>query len=1114
MLEQPWRIELFGGLKAEQGRRTITRFRTHKTAALLAYLAYYRNRMHPREELIELLWPDTTLEAGRVSLRTALASLRAQLEPPGAQANSVLIADRVHLQLNPHAITTDVADFESMLKEAAQATDPEARIGKLTQAIVLYRGELLPGHYEDWAILERERLAESAFRALHQLALAAEQHGDRAYALEITHRALTMDPLREEIHGHLMRLYAAEGNLPAVQRQYQELERLLREVLDTAPDAATRKLLTELTGGTSPPSTHHLPPVLPTKERPRSPSARPASPEPPSVSLVTPDAVLPAPHLPLPLTRFFGREQEIEWVLAQLQPPDLRLPSGSEEKGETHYPRTSEAASDGIGSAGQQGTTRLFTLTGIGGTGKTRLALEAAQRLRGAYGGRVWFVLLADLTDPCRLGDVIADTLLLPRTPSRTDLEQIVEALDGQPALLVLDNFEHLLAAEAEDTADADPDHAPEPNAPAEGTLRVKALLQRLPQLACLATSRQPLGIEGERELPLSPLPTPGTRGMPERLMEFPSVQLFVDRAQAVKPDFQVTPRNASAVAALCHRLEGIPLALELAAAWARTLTPAQILSRLESRFDLLVTRRRDYIPRHQTLRAAIEWSCRLLSPELQRFFAHLAVFAGGWTLEAAEQVCEQPQALDALTQLQERSLVIGETTEISETAMRFRMLETLRDYAQEQLSATEWAYGTERHAAYFLQMAEESEQHQTGPDVKACLDRLEQDHDNLRAALQRSLAQIDGQAGAARWGGDREGEGAGARILTSEPEARLPALELGLRLAGALWRFWYVRIHISEGRMWMESLLARAASEEKTSLHAKVLTGAANLAYAQSDVAGALALHLQALEIRRKIGHTDGIIATLGNLGILALNRGDLTEARALQEEALALARTTDNRVRLSNTLNNLGNVAVRQEDYTAARRCFEEGLALKRTLGDVAGSATILTNLGDVSYCLGDYRQAQAYLEEGLALKREVGDQVGIAIALVNLGNVFCAQGQYDAALRQHRESLALWREMGHKLGIAHVLEGLAQLATAQRRTERAVWLYGAATSLREAIASPLTEASKMQQERTLAEAHRQLGEEAYTSCWDRGYVGSLEQNIIAAMDLTEAPERAMQP
>jgi predicted ATPase len=395
------------------------------------------------------------------------------------------------------------------------------------------------------------------------------------------------------------------------------------------------------------------------------------------------------------------------------------------------------------------------TLTGPGGTGKTRLALQVAERLTQPFAGAVWFAGLADIADPNLIADAILTGLRVPRSPQREPLDQAVEALTKQPSLLVLDNFEHLVEG---------------------GTATVQALLSGVPNLTVLVTSRQLLGLSGEREFALKPLPTPGGADTPERLSAFDSVRLFIDRAQASRPDFQITNANAPAVAELCDRLEGIPLALELAAARAQVLTPTQMLAQLAHRFDFLSSRKRDVTDRQRTLKGAIDWSYRLLAPELQRFFARLSVFRGGWTVEAAEAVCEEPLALDYLAQLRECSLLL--TEEEGGQEICFRLMDSLRDYARERLEEQDNAQGGtwQRHAEHFLGHAREHLPRFRTPEEGASLRALHMHSGNLHEAMawarrpdtarcthrsrSRWAARCTGAATTARRSADRAGPG------------------------------------------------------------------------------------------------------------------------------------------------------------------------------------------------------------------------------------------------------------------------------------------------------------------------------------------------------------------
>jgi predicted ATPase/DNA-binding winged helix-turn-helix (wHTH) protein len=702
-------------------------------------------------------------------------------------------------------------------------------------------------------------------------------------------------------------------------------------------------------------------------------------------SLLPNDARPAAARLPVQLTRFFGREPDIERLTALLCSPEMRL----------------------------------VTLTGLGGAGKTRLALEVAGRLREAFPGPICFVALADLTAASRIPDAILDALGHPRSASVPPPVQVTDALHGQPSLLVLDNFEHLIE---------------------DGALYLRDLLAVVPTLTCLVTSRQRLGIAGEREFPLLPLPTPEKTDTPERLAAFAGVALFVDRAQAARPDFQVTAGNGADVAALCRRLEGIPLAIELAAARAKALTPAQMLSQLDSRFDFLVSRRQDAVPRHRTLRAALDWSCALLPAPVARFFARMSAFRGGWTLEAAEAVGEVTAALalDYLEQLQDGSLVVAEERE---GGMRFRMLETVRERAAEILDDVEAGAVGRRHADYFLRLAEEAEPQLLGALQVRWLDRLEAEHDNLRAALD--FRRTDGGDGAA---------------------------QAGLRLAGALWRFWSVRGHIIEGRERLAAELSRTVSSEEG-------------------------------EATRE--HAEARARALNGAGNLADHQGDYAAARSLYEECLALRRRLEDRAGVAVALNNLGQVAYDQGDYARAHSLFDESLALWWELGSQWGIAYLLDNKGLVARSQGDDAAADSLFEVSLAIRRELGDKWAIGASLVNLGIEAGDAGDTTRARSLLEESVALWRELGDRRGAARCLDAFAEIWGVQGESERAARLLGVAEALREAVHSSIPLPERARHDRCVAAMRAALGEEALACAWAEGRAMTLEQAVACALE-----------
>ena len=677
-------------------------------------------------------------------------------------------------------------------------------------------------------------------------------------------------------------------------------------------------------------------------------------------------------------------------------------------------------------------TTRLLTLTGSGGSGKTRLCLQVAADLLDRYFDGVWLTELAPLTDPALVSQAVADVLGVREEPGKPLLRTLTDALKAKRLLLILDNCEHLAAACAALAAD---------------------LLRNCPQVHLLASSREPLNVAGEQiyRIPSLSLPDPRQAHSVESLSQFEAVRLFIERTQAVQASFAVTNANAPAVAQVCWRLDGIPLALELAAARVRSLPVEEINTRLDQRFRLLTGGSRTVLPRQQTLRALIDWSYDLLTEPEKTVLCRLSVFTGGWTLSAAEAVCageaiEEWEVLDLLTGLGDKSLVVYE--EGAGGTGRYRLLETVRQYAGDRLQeggASEEVQG--RAASWFLALAEEAEPQLLRQHGAAWLERLETEHDNLRASLSWNEHTDEGSAS----GGE-----AGLR------------LENGLRLAGALWRFWFMRGHHSEGRRWLGRTLERSQGGEGT--------------------AG-----LEALAVRSK---------ALNGAGNLALNQGDYAAARALHEASLAIRRQLGNQKGIADSLGNLGNVAYRQRDYVEARAFQMESLAINRGLGNQQGIANALINLGLVAERQGDNAAAWALHEESLTICRQLGNQQGIANALGNLGGVTYRQGDFLAARALHEECLTILRQLRDQQGITETLEGMAAVAAALNQMSQAAQLWGAASSLRETIGCPLPPGGQEEMDKLVASGRLTLGEYAFTAAWDAGRALSWEQAVEYAL------------
>ena len=692
------------------------------------------------------------------------------------------------------------------------------------------------------------------------------------------------------------------------------------------------------------------------------------------------------PALPVPPTALLGREHEVAAVRALL-------------------------LGEGV---------RLVTLTGPGGIGKTRLGLQVAAELSEHFGDGVFFVSLAPISDPALVAPTIARALNLREIERGTrPPEEILEAyLAGKRVLLLLDNFEQVTAA------------AP----------LVADLLAQCPGLSALVTSREPLHLRGEREYPLPPLALPSTPADATTLARYPATALFLERALAVKPDFTIADTTAAAIAEICARLDGLPLAIELAAARVKHLSPEALVARLSSRLGLLTAGPRDLPDRQRTLRDAIAWSYDLLAPAEQMLFRRLAVFAGGCTLEAAEAICPaggglEIDVLEGLASLTDKSLVREADTGV-EHEPRYTMLETIREFSLEQLAASGEADALRRaHADYFLDLAQRAEPFLTGAQQGLWLERLDREHGNLRLALA--------------WARD---SGASA---------------LGLRLAAAIWRFWYTRGDLSEGRGWLEELLARTAAPEAgalqlQSIRARALVGAATLSSIQFDPDRATMQGEESLRLGRELGDKAVMADALNVLGLLALHRGDVARAAAL----------------------------------------CAEGLALDRELGDPWATARALLSLGQSAYAQANYAHAGALFTEGLALMRQAGSISHSATALLYLGHVAREQGDLARAARNYRESLAMSQGLGDKLRMARGLEGLATLGGVQGHAAHAARLLGAAAAVRETLGASVHPLDRTAIDRATTALRAQLGAEAFAAAWEAGHALELDEAFYEAL------------
>ena len=773
----------------------------------------------------------------------------------------------------------------------------------------------------------------------------------------------------------------------------------------------------------------------------------------------------PKHNLPSQLTSFIGREKEIETVKHLIAP---------------------------------HGGGRLLTLTGAGGSGKTRLALQVAYATLDVFPDGVWFIDFAPLTDQALVPQSLLTTLGLSEQAGRSTLAIVSDFLQPKQALLILDNCEHLIQACAQ---------------------LAETLLRACPTLHILATSREALGVAGETPYLVPTLTTPDpTHASLDTLPQYEAVRLFVERAQTVWPGFALTVDNMPAIAQVCHQLDGIPLTIELAAARVKALRVEQIASRLEDRFRLLIRGARTDLPRHQTLHALIDWSHDLLAETERALFRRLAVFAGRWTLDAAEAVCvgddvEADAVLDLMTQLVNKSLVISERVQGKDA--RYHMLETIRQYASERLlEANEGEQLRNRHLDFFLQWAERAEPKLHGPEQLEWLDQIETELDNLRAALEWDLAQAEHG-------------------------------EASLRLASALLSFWSLRGRVSEGRVWLDRALKSSAASAASIVRAKALHAAGYLARLHGDTMAARALLEASIDLWRALGPVGntGLAQTLANLAEVMRRLGDPAAARSLASEAVALCREQGERWNLAYALSSLGYALRDQEEFALARSVLNESVTLWQDLGDLWGLRVAISYRGDVALREGDYKlahdhqakcitiaqqlrdteglalaledfgiaalnmgdrgQTKPYFQESFDLFRKLGNKTGQAICLYYFGYLAQFEGDNQAAQNFFEQELALARTTGPLWLGAQALSGLAAVAAANGHAWRAARLWGAADARAEAAATYEDAADAQFNRHAEALIVAQIGEAAFERVRAEGRAMTFEQAADYALE-----------
>jgi predicted ATPase/DNA-binding SARP family transcriptional activator/DNA-binding CsgD family transcriptional regulator len=988
------RIQLLGGFTVWVGAREMegSAWRLRKAASLVKVLALSPGHLLHRDQAMYLLWPDLGRRAASNSLRQTLYVARRVLSPEAAMGSHYLRSAGESLVLCPESdLWIDVGVFQETAATARRAGEP----APYRAAIELYAGDLLPeDRYEQWAEEERKGLRTIYLTLLDELAVLYEERGDYGLAADTLRRSLLAEPTNEEAHAGLMRVYALLGRRREALAQYGQLRGLLSRELGAEPDDTTNRLHQEIAAG-------------------RSPSPR--------ISAAGRSPMVPATenkhNLPAPRTSFVGREREMAEAKRALS------------------------------------MTRLLTLTGAGGSGKTRLALEVARDLAGLYPDGVWFVELAPIYEPDLVPRAVAEALGIRELPNEPLIATLKDACREMTVLLVLDNCEHLLHAAA---------------------FLADTLLDACPEVKVLATSREPLNVAGETTRQVSPLDVPDLKREPSvGLLEgTESSRLFLERAAHRSPTFALTPSSTRAVAEVCIGLAGIPLAIELAAVRVGTLSVEQISERLRDSLGLLTTGSRTASPRQRTLRGALDWSHDLLSLDERVLFHRLSVFAGGWSLEATESAAsgssiERGDVLELLTGLVDKSLVVAEATE--EDGLRYRLLEPVRQYARQKLDDSGEAENARRgHAEFYAALAEEAEPRFRGPEEAAYSRLLETEHDNMRAALSWSLD-----------GGD-------------------PGL--GLRLAAALRWFWNARGHLNEGAKQFEKALT--VCNEASASRAGAFYGWGHILRKQSLFDRAEACFEESLALYEELGDEAHVADSLEALGLVAADRGDAVRASSLLERGLISARKSGNTAVFPSILNSLAMIAFEGQDLERAQRLWGEALTLSREQGNVFGAASALMLMGYAELVRVNHVRATALLQEALILYREIGVKINEARCLRCLGVATTFQDNPQHARTLLQESLEAFRELGSKVDIAENLDALALTAGALGEDLRAARLWGAAEGIRRAFEAPWGPTDRLLYEPWLVVARDRLDEGTWETEWTEGKVMGLEGAIEYAL------------
>ncbi len=979
------KLSLLGTLQVFLDEQLVAGFESAKVRALLAYLAGHPERPHNRDALTGLLWPEQAEATARTNLRQALSNLRRTINDQGADPPFLLVSREV-VRFNPDAdYWLDVALFTTLLDACSRHAHRRPELctpcaQRLAEAVKLYRGAFLDGlfvqdsvAFEEWMLLQREGLQRRMLQALYQLAAYHERRGAYDEAQRYAWRQIELDPWREEAHCQIMRVLVLRGERTAALVQYETCKRLLQEGLGVGPSEATTALYERIRAaeGDAPMAREQL----------ALPSARPH-------------------NLPPQPTPFIGREHELAELTQLIDRPECRL----------------------------------ISLVGPGGSGKTRIALQAATEQIEAFSDGVYFVSLAPVQSSEFLVSTIGAALGFSFSGQKEEQTQLLDELRGKEMLLVLDNFEHLL-----DAADLRPSSF------------VAVLLQRAPSVTVLATSRERLNLQGEWVVAVEGLPFPdGERSDTNELESYAAIQLFLQSARRIDSSFVLHIQDRLAVARICRLVGGLPLAIELAAAWAPVLSSGEIAHEIAVNLDFLATHLRDVPQRHRSMRAVFDHSWNLLSQEERELFMRLSVFRGGFRREAAEQAAEA--SLPLLSSLVAKSFLRRNPLG------RYEIHELLRQYTAGKLkdnpSLGGLAEAQDRHCSYYADFVQRREGRLRGKDQPAAIEEIGAEIDNVREAwrwgIERAMIEVIEKLTEGLWfyyeirglfqeGAEAFMRAASALSGTADVE-QLLCRERALTLGKVLSRrgaFVGARMgRVQEGRDLIEqsiTLLSRFNELNERRERAFSLNMLGTVARLLCEYEQAWEYFQESLYLFREVGDRWGTAYSLSDLGNVAYLQGEHGEARRLHEESLLISRQAGDSRAMMYCLNDMGSVAIALGEYSAGMRSCQEALAISQEIGHRWGYAAALYQIGTIASYTGEHSEAQVSLQGSLAAFREMGDLQGATFPLHHLGYLAYLRGDFSLARQMLQEVLASCREVGYRRGSATALNSLGRVAQA---------------------------------------------------------------------------------